>query len=76
MKLLKAYEYLEPASCSLAGTPRRLANDNLSNIYLAGSFISSSVFFLLVYSNGKADSTFYVHYLDLEAFIYLARLGF
>ena len=33
MKYLKAYEYLGPASCSFAGTPRRLTNDNLSNIF-------------------------------------------
>jgi hypothetical protein len=56
-------------------------NDNLSNIYLAGSLSSLSTFyspflktFLLVYFNGKVDSTFYIRYLDLETLVYLAKL--
>jgi hypothetical protein len=80
-KYLKAYEYLESTSCSFAGTPQRLANDNPSNIYLAGSFSSGSIFygpilktFLLVYFNGKVDSTFYT--LTLKPLSTLQSLWF
>lgn len=50
---------------------------------MAGSFSSANVFyslflkiFLLVYSNGKANSTFYIRYLNLETFVYPAKLWF
>jgi hypothetical protein len=81
MKDLKAYEYLEPASCSFASASPRPANDNLSSIYLADNFISGAIFynpflktFLLVNFNDKANLTLYIRYLDLETVVCPGKL--
>ena len=74
MEDLRAYEYLDPTTCSFTGTPPNPGNNNLSDVYLAGNFSSGSIFynpflktFLLVYFNNEADSTFYARYLDLDS---------
>src|SRR3954452_6179554 len=80
MKDLKAYEYLEPASCSFVGTPLRPANDNLCSIYLASNFSSGSIYIALFEDlpssllHDKADSTFYIRYLDLDILFCHAKL--
>jgi hypothetical protein len=64
VKDLKAYEYLEPTSCSSASASPRPENDNLSCISLAGNFSSGAIShnplsktFLLIYFNDKANLT-------------------
>ena len=73
MKDFRAYEYLEPATCSFTSTAPSAEIGNLSDIYLPGNFSSGSIFhspflktFLLVYFNSEADSTFYARYLDSD----------
>ena len=67
------YRFWDPRSPSFSATPPKPSLQDISQIYLPGTFSSGSVFFspyfktfIMVYFNKMVDSTFYIRYLQLS----------